>query len=43
LLDIVNDFDNEENLKESLEQIKIKEWIWWEWWEYLACQDLEKV
>lgn len=27
LIDIVNDFDNEENLKESLEQIKIKEWI----------------
>ena len=25
LIDIVNDFDNEENLKESLEQIKIKE------------------
>ena len=25
LIDIVNDFDNEENLKESLEQIKLKE------------------
>ena len=25
LLDIVNEFDNEANLKESLEQIKIKE------------------
>ena len=30
LMDIVNDFDNEENLKESLEQIRIKEWVWWE-------------
>ena len=27
LMDIVNDFDNEENLKESLEQIRIKEGI----------------
>jgi hypothetical protein len=27
LMEIVNDFDNEENLKESLEQIKLKEWI----------------
>lgn len=26
LMDIVNDFDNEENLKESLQQIKLKEW-----------------
>ena len=25
LIDMVNDFDNEENLKESLEQIRIKE------------------
>ena len=30
LIDMVNDFDNEENLKESLEQIRIKEWILWE-------------
>ena len=29
LIDMVNDFDNEENLKESLEQIRIKEWILW--------------
>ena len=27
LISIVNEFDNEENLKESLQQIKIKEWI----------------
>jgi phosphopantothenate synthetase len=27
LMEIVNEFDNEENLKESLEQIKLKEWI----------------
>ena len=27
LMDMVNDFDNEENLKESLEQIRMKEWI----------------
>ena len=27
LMDMVNDFDNEENLKESLEQIRIKEGI----------------
>ena len=26
LMDIVNEFDNEENLKESLQQIKLKEW-----------------
>ena len=25
LIELVNDFDNEENLKESLEQIKLKE------------------
>jgi 4-phosphopantoate--beta-alanine ligase len=25
LMDLVNEFDNEENLKESLEQIRIKE------------------
>ena len=27
LMEIVNEFDNEENLKESLQQIKLKEWI----------------
>lgn len=27
LIEMVNEFDNEENLKESLQQIKIKEWI----------------
>lgn len=27
LIDLVNEFDNDENLKESLQQIKIKEWI----------------
>ena len=27
LIDLVNEFDNEENLKESLEQIRVKEWI----------------
>ena len=26
LIEMVNDFDNEENLKESLQQIKLKEW-----------------
>jgi hypothetical protein len=25
-MDIVNEFDNAENLKESLQQIKLKEW-----------------
>ena len=29
LMDIVNEFDNEENLKESLQQIKLKEWTSW--------------
>lgn len=30
LVEMVNDFDNEENLKESLQQIRLKEWIQWE-------------
>jgi hypothetical protein len=27
LMELVNEYDNDENLKESLEQIRIKEWI----------------
>jgi hypothetical protein len=27
LIELVNEFDNDENLKESLEQIRVKEWI----------------
>jgi hypothetical protein len=26
-MQLVNEFDNEENLKESLAQIRVKEWI----------------